>query len=153
MTSIILISLLTIGLILVVLEILFVPGTTIVGILGVLVTGTGIYYAFLTLDNQNAWSVLGVTVLVNISALIYGFKSGVWNKFSLKNSHTSRSFDDRLVDLVKGQEGIAISDIKPYGKADFGNRIYEVKSDAGFISVGTPLIIIKLEENRIIVKG
>jgi membrane-bound ClpP family serine protease len=55
--------------------------------------------------------------------------------------------------LVKGQEGIAISDIKPYGKAEFGNKIYEVKSGSGFIPVGTPLIIIKLEENRIIVKG
>ncbi len=143
----------SIGLILVLMEIIFVPGTTLVGILGVMVTGVGIYYAFLFLENQNAWIVLIITLVVNFLALLYGLKSGVWKKFALKESMTSRSFDDRLVGLMEGQQGMAVSDIKPYGKAEFEDKIYEVKSDAGFIPVGTQLRIVKLEENRIIVQG
>jgi hypothetical protein len=64
MTWLILISLLTIGLILVITEILFVPGTTLVGILGVVVTIGGIYYAFISFDSQLAWIILGLTLVV-----------------------------------------------------------------------------------------
>jgi membrane-bound ClpP family serine protease len=153
MAWVILGSLLSIGLILVLLEIIFVPGTTLVGILGVLFTGIGIFYSFITLDSQTAWLVLAVTLCINLLALIYGFKSGLWKKFALKEVISSRSFDERLYGLIEGQTGKAISDLKPYGKAEFGDKIYEVKSESGFISVGAELIIVKLEENRIIVKG
>jgi membrane-bound ClpP family serine protease len=152
MTWLILISLLTIGLILVITEILFVPGTTLVGILGVVVTIGGIYYAFISFDSQVAWIILGLTLLLNFSVIIYGFRSGVWKKFALKESITSRAFDDRLLGLEVGMEGKAISDLKPIGKAEFLDRIFEVKSNSGFISVGSKVFITKLENNTIIVK-
>lgn len=152
MTWFILISLLTIGLVLVITEILFVPGTTLVGILGVVVTIVGIYYAFISFDSQFAWIILGLTLLLNFSVLIYGFRSGVWKKFALKESITSRAFDDRLLGLEVGMEGKTISDLKPIGKAEFLNRIFEVKSNSGFISVGSKVFITKLENNTIIVK-
>jgi membrane-bound ClpP family serine protease len=148
----ILISLLTIGLILVITEILFVPGTTLVGILGVVVTIGGIYYAFISFDSQFAWIILGLTLLLNFSVLIFGFRSGVWKKFALKESITSRAFDDRLLGLEVGMEGKAISDLKPIGKAEFLDRIFEVKSNSGLISVGSKVFITKLENNTIIVK-
>lgn len=153
MTLLILGSLLTIGLILVLLEILFVPGTTLVGILGVLVTAAGVFYAFVRLDSQYAWMILGVTILVNFTALFYGFKSGVWKKFALKETISNRTFDDRLMGLTLGLEGKAVSDIKPIGKAEFLDKIYEVKSGTGLIPVGKTVIIHKLENNIIIVKS
>jgi membrane-bound ClpP family serine protease len=152
MTWFILVSLLLIGLILVLTEILFVPGTTLVGILGLAVTIGGIFYAFLKFDNNLAWIVVGSALFLNFTALVYGFKSGVWNKFALKEAITSRSFDDRLAGLEVGMEGKAISDIKPIGKAEFGDGIYEVKSDSGFIRVGSKVFITKLEDNKIIIK-
>lgn len=142
-----------IGLILVIAEILFVPGTTIVGIIGVLVTGVGIYYAFVTFDNQVAVMVLVATLVLNFGALIYGFRSGAWKKFALKSTIKSRAFDDRLKGLEVGMKGTAISDIKPIGKAEIGDGIYEVKSESGFISVGTVVFITKLENNIIIIKS
>ncbi|MFD2202778.1 NfeD family protein [Shivajiella indica] len=153
MTWFILVSLLLIGLVLVLTEILFVPGTTLVGLLGLIVTLGGIYYAFIKFDNNLAWIIVGAALLLNFSALVYGFRSGVWNKFALKEAITSRSFDDRLAGLEIGMEGKAISDIKPIGKAEFGERIYEVKSDSGFIMVGTKVFIARLEDNKIIIKS
>lgn len=153
MTWFILLSLLSIGLILILTEIIFVPGTTIIGILGLIFTGAGIYYSFLKFDTSIAWVIVGFALLANFMAIFYGFKSGVWNKFALKESMTSRSFDGRLLGLEIGMEGKAVSDIKPIGKAEFSEKIYEVKSDSGFISVGTIVFITKLEDNRIIVKN
>ncbi|AFL82822.1 membrane-bound serine protease (ClpP class) [Belliella baltica DSM 15883] len=152
MTWFILLSLLSIGLILILTEIIFVPGTTIIGILGLIFTGAGIYYSFLKFDPSIAWVILGFALLANFMAIFYGFKSGVWNKFALKEAMTSRSFDGRLLGLELGMKGKAVSDIKPIGKAEFLEKIYEVKSESGFISVGTIVFITKLEDNRIIVK-
>ena len=151
MTWLILITLIMIGLILVVTEILFVPGTTLVGIIGLFVTMGGIYYAFISFDTQVAWIILGITLLLNFTILFYGFRSGVWKKFALKESITSRAFDDRLLGLEIGMQGKTVSDLKPIGKAEFLDRIYEVKSNSGHISVGSKVIISKLENNTIIV--
>lgn len=146
-------TLLLIGLILVIAEILFVPGTTIVGIIGVFVTAVGIYYAFMTFDRQVAGLVLVATLVLNFGALFYGFRTGAWKKFALKSTIKSRAFDDRLKGLEIGMKGITISDVKPIGKAEIGEGIYEVKSESGFISVGTSVFITKLENNTIIIKS
>lgn len=151
MTWLILSSLLAIGMILVVTEILFVPGTTLVGILGIIVTIGGVYYAFISFDTQTAWLILGITVFMNCAVLFYGFRSGVWSKFALKEAITSRAFDDRLLGLEVGMEGKAVSDLKPIGKAEFAEKIFEVKSNSGHIPVGSKVIITKLENNTIIV--
>ncbi|TVP53036.1 MAG: nodulation protein NfeD [Mongoliibacter sp.] len=149
----ILISLILVGLILLLTEIIFVPGTTIIGILGLLFSIAGVYYGYISFGIETGRLVLGGTLLVNLALLVYGFRSGVWNKFSLKDTSTSRSFDDRLLGLEAGQEGKAVSDIKPFGKVEFRDNIYEVKSETGFIRVGSIVIISKLEDNKIIVKS
>ncbi|WP_449353855.1 NfeD family protein [Algoriphagus lacus] len=48
--------------------------------------------------------------------------------------------------------GKAVSDIKPFGKAAFGELVLEVKSEEGFIEVGKEVSIIKIENNKILVK-
>ncbi|EOZ99274.1 hypothetical protein A33Q_0652 [Indibacter alkaliphilus LW1] len=149
----ILISLILIGVVLLITEIIFVPGTTLIGILGLVFSGVGVYYGFVAFGNESGWIILSLTLLINFALLIYGFRSGIWTKFALKESITSRSFDDRLLGLEIGQQGKAVSDIKPFGKVEFGENIYEVKSDSGFIRVGTMVFISKLEDNKIIVKS
>ena len=147
----ILISLLILGIILVVVEVLFVPGTTIIGLLGIGVTAVGIYFAFRTFEPNTALIILGMTVIINLLVIIYGFRSGAWNKFSLKDTHTGGSYDDRLLGLEVGQKGRTISDFKPYGKVEIADKIYEAKSESGFLSPGTDVFIEKLENNRIII--
>jgi membrane-bound ClpP family serine protease len=152
MTWFVLIALLFIGFVLVSTEILFVPGTTVVGVVGLVFTAGGLYYAFIRFDNKEAYIILVVTLLLNFTALVYAFKSGVWNRFALKDAITSRSFDDRLLGLETGMEGKALSDIKPIGKAEFNEKIYEVKSDSGLVRTGETIYIHKLENNKIIIK-
>lgn len=51
-----------------------------------------------------------------------------------------------------GDEGVTISKISPMGKARFNEDYYEVKSYSGYIDPNTPVIIAKIESNKIIVK-
>jgi membrane-bound ClpP family serine protease len=145
-------SLLLTGLILLLVEILFIPGTTVVGVLGFLVSFAGIAYAFLSFDHTAALWITGFSVAANFAAVWYGFSSGVWKKFSLKSSIKGGAFDGRTAGLEVGMLGTSISDIKPFGKASFNEELYEVKSDSGFIEVGKLLEISKIENNKIIVK-
>lgn len=152
MEILILSSLLIIGLILLMVEMLFIPGTTIVGILGFAVSLAGIAYAFLTFDSNTALWITAGAAVVNLGAVWYGFSSGVWNRFSLKSSMEGGAFDGRTEGLEIGMKGKAISDIKPFGKVLLGEKIYEVKSEEGFIEVGKNVEIIKIENNKILVK-
>ncbi|HSF54690.1 MAG TPA: NfeD family protein [Algoriphagus sp.] len=152
MTLLILSSLLIIGLILLLVEVLFIPGTTVVGLMGLLVSIAGIAYAFLTFDSGTALWITAIAAILNLIAVWYGFSSGVWNRFSLKSSMQGGAFDGRTSGLTVGMSGKAISDIKPYGKVSFGDQIYEVKSEEGFIEVGKMVSIIKIENNKILVK-
>lgn len=152
MTLLILSSLLIIGLILLLIEVLFVPGTTIIGIIGFGVSLAGVVYAFASFDSEIAYWIVGVAAILNLIAVWYGFSSGVWNRFSLKTSMQGGAFDGRTTGLSVGMSGNAVSDIKPFGKVSFGENIYEVKSEEGFIEVGKAVTITKIENNKIIVK-
>lgn len=152
MTWLILLSLILFGALLVLVEVIFVPGTTVVGILGLIFTGMGIYYAFLSFPAGVAYTVAGLTIIVNIGFIVYGFKSGVWGRFALKQTIINGTFDGRLEGLEEGQKGMTLSDFKPFGKVEFGDKIYEAKSEGGFIASGTVVTILKIADNKIIIK-
>ncbi|SHO60515.1 NfeD family protein [Algoriphagus zhangzhouensis] len=152
MTILILSSLLIIGLILLMAETLFIPGTTVVGVLGLLISLAGVAYAFLTFPANIAWWITAIATVLNIAAVVYSFQSGVWQKLTLKNALEGGVFDGRTKGLEKGMEGKAISDLKPIGKGLFGDSIFEVKSESGFISVDSIITIMKIENNQILVK-
>ena len=152
MTILVLSSLLIIGLILLLAEVLFVPGTTVVGLFGLVVSLAGIAYAFLSFEPETAWWITGIAMILNLAAIVYGFSSGVWNRFSLKSAMQGGAFDGRTDGLQIGMPGKTSSDLKPVGKASLEDLVYEVKSESGFIPVETDITIIKIEINKIIVK-
>ena len=141
-----------IGLILLLAEVVFIPGTTVVGIFGLLVSIAGIVYAFVSYDQVTASWITAVAVAFNFAGIVYGFRSGVWEKFSHKSTLEGGTFDGRTSGLEEGMVGKAVSDIKPFGKALFGKVIYEVKSEQGFIPVESVVHIVKIENNKILIK-
>ncbi|GAA0879061.1 NfeD family protein [Algoriphagus jejuensis] len=152
MTILILSSLLSIGLILILIEVFLIPGTTFIGIIGFVTSLAGVYFAFLSYDSGTALWITSIAAILNIAAIWFGFTSGVWQRFSLKDTLKGGAFDGRTIGLAEGMIGRAISDIKPFGKVIFGDQVYEVKSEEGFIEVGKTVNIIKIEKNKILVK-
>lgn len=149
MEILVLSSLLLIGLVLLLIETLFIPGTTVVGVFGFLVSGAGIFFAFLNFEYSVALGITGISLGINFGAVWYGFGAGVWKKFSLKSTQSGGAFDGRTDGLEVGMKGLAVSDIKPYGKASFNELWVEVKSESGFIEVNSLVTIIKIENNKI----
>lgn len=140
------------GISLIIVEIIFVPGTTIVGILGFLVGIYGVYRSYELYGVDTGHIVLAVSMTAGLAAVILSFKSGAWNKFSNKSVMKTPVNEGLTSGLEIGQEGKCISSLKPVGKAEFDNKEYEVSSLGPFVLENTAIKIIKLERNKIIVE-
>ena len=153
MTAWLIITLLIlIGLALINIEIVFVPGTTIVGLMGVILAGAGIFYTFKKFDNSTGFLVLGITLIFCLASIIYFFKNETWKGMALHDSMKGRVNEGLLVTLEPGTEGVAISSLRPYGKAEFLKKQYEVCTVGDYVEAGTKISIIKIEPNKILVE-
>jgi len=146
------ISLILFGLFLVVAEIIFVPGTTLVGIVGFIFLATGIGFSFNYFGSETGWTTVGITSVASGLILYYSFKANVWSRFSLKSTIKSKVNEGELDTLIVGTEGQAVSALRPIGKAEIQNKMYEVKTQGEYLDSGSKIRIIKIESNQIIVE-
>lgn len=147
------VGLIIIGIILVVVEVILVPGTTLVGILGMLAIILGIYLGFEYFDQATGWWIMAGSSLIFALTVFYGFKSKTWEKFSLKGSIKSKVNEGLTSALQPGDIGTTISVLRPVGKAEFNEKEYEVKSFGEYIESGTEIRIVKVEMNNIFVEA
>ena len=149
---IIIVALLAMGLALIIAEIVFIPGTTLVGVLGLVFSIAGIVISYQHFGSDVGFSIMLGMGLITAAALYYSFKSGVWSKFSLKDSNQSKVNEGMVSDLTIGDEGKALSTLRPVGKAQFKNQEYEVKTLGDYVDNGTAVRIKLIISNQIIVE-
>jgi len=140
------------GLFLLVAEIIFVPGTTVVGILGFIFSAYGIYLGYDYFGPTTGTIILLGTLLLNVLALVIAFKGKSWERFSLKNTMAGKFNDDFKYDIKEGDTGVTISSLKPIGKAMFGEHETEVRSDGGFVAENIEIEVKRIESSKIFVK-
>ncbi len=145
-------SLIIFGLGLIVAEIIFVPGTTLVGVLGFIFLTIGVGLSFSYFGKETGWITVGGAAISSGLVLYFSFKANVWGRFALKSSSQSKVNEGELTGLAPGQEGIALSALRPVGKAEVGSKTYEVKTMGGYVSSGTKIRIIQILSNQIIVE-
>lgn len=149
---IIIVALLAIGLALIIAEIVFIPGTTLVGILGLVFAIAGIVISYEHFGSEvGLWILVGMG-LATAGALYYSFTSGVWSKFSLKTSHQGKVNEGLVAELMVGDEGKTLSTLRPVGKARFKEQEYEVKTLGDYVDHGMPIRIKLIVSNQIIVE-
>jgi membrane-bound ClpP family serine protease len=145
-------SLILFGLALIVVEIIFVPGTTLVGLIGFGLLALGVGLSFSYFGNTIGWATTGGTALLSALTIIYCFKSNAWGRFSLKTSMDSKVNEGALKDLHVGIEGVTVSALRPIGKAELNHQVYEVKTFGDYLDTGKKIRIIEIVSNQIIVE-
>lgn len=149
---VIIIALLTIGLGLIIIELVFIPGTTVVGLLGLIFTIVGIVISYRHFgDNVGLYILLGTSATALITLFI-SFRSGAWARFSHKSSIDSKVNEDMLRALNVGDEGTTRSDLRPIGTAEFGEKNFEVRTTGSFLETGTRVKIVRIQSHQIIVE-
>lgn len=149
---IVLLSLLLFGIVLLVIEIIFIPGTTIFGLLGFISAAIGIYISFQQLGTQ-----IGLAIFVGFSglalvAIYFSLKADIWKRFALRTSINSRVNDEHKILLLIGDQGKAISALRPSGKAEFENTEVEVHTRGTFVDAGCLIKVVAVDNNQVVVE-
>ena len=145
----IIIAILLLGVLLLLLEILFVPGTTVVGIGGLVLLAIGIYLAYATQGAGVGHIAVSSSTVVVIAALIVLLKGKTWERLALKNTITGVSGQVATDVVIIGEKGTTVGRLNPSGKANFGEQIVEVHTSGDFIDGDTPIEVVKVTQNRI----
>ncbi len=147
------IMLIVIGVILLLLEFLVIPGTTIAAIGGVLFIGAGIYLSYETFGSETGNYVLLGSIGFLVISIIWALRWGTWRKFMLNENVEGVVSQTESEDEVKvGDEGTCISRLNPMGRVRINGKSYEARSYDAYVNEQTKIKIVKVESNKLIVK-
>ena len=151
MTWTAIVILLLIGILLITLEIVALPGA-IAGIVGVIMLGVGVWQSYATYGTVSGNIVLLVSVVVCILLLVFFMRSKTWRFFGLKTEIDSKvnTIDENL--LTVGVRGRTVSRLAPTGKANINGQIVEVHTVSEFVNENEEVEITKIEGYKITVK-
>jgi membrane-bound ClpP family serine protease len=150
MTFGIILFLFLLGLLLILVEIFITPGF-IVGILGIGAISGSVYMTFNNYGPQKGWLFLGIATVILVTMIVIALRSGVWQKWALKdNVSGSINVNDAFMPEM-GMEGVALSALRPMGKAEINDEIVEVQTESDFIDAKTPIKVSKIVDNKIYV--
>jgi membrane-bound serine protease (ClpP class) len=158
------------GMALLVVELLFIPGFGFVGILGI---GMMLWALFDAMVEKYpggpwypTWPVMQIPLLklsvsligTAVAAMLLGkylpetrlFKNiGLETTTSRKDGYAASDDSQSLV----GLEGRALSALRPAGSAEFGNQRLDVVTRGDYLASGTPIRVVESHGNRIIVEA
>lgn len=152
MDIILVITFVVLGIAFFILEIFFLPGVSIGGIVGTLFTGAGIWYAFAKIGTTAGWIVVAVSVIILLLAIVYFIKGKPLDKMALDKELES----DNLYDMSKvavGDRGVTLSRLAPMGKVLVNGEEYEAKFREGFLDRGVEIEVVEIEGNVLVVRS
>ena len=146
--------LILLGIMLLLIEFLIIPGVTIAGIGGFILIAGGIFSAYRTYGAKFGNITLAITVLVLIIIFSFALRARTWKKIAL-NTKINGSVDNIKKEgkFTIGERGKTITKLAPIGKAMFNDKIIEAKSLSGYIDENTEVEIIKIQNTNVIVKS
>jgi membrane-bound ClpP family serine protease len=148
------IFLILLGLLLFIIEFMLIPGITIAGVGGALCIIIGIILSFTTFGTGTGMAVLGGTALLLIVSTVLMLRSQTWKKFMLKTS-----IDGKVDNIGKeegrvkpGDRGVTVTRLVPGGKVLVNGEYFEAKSVDILIDPRQEIEVIRIEDNKVIVK-
>ena len=148
------IILILVGLILLLVETLLIPGFAVTGILGLCSLAAACYLAFTTLGNT-AGIIITIGCIVLAAALIvWVMRSSTWKKATLNTKIDSKvDVNAGQTTVAVGSKGVALTRLAPMGMVRFedGTKA-EVSSSDGFLDQGSEVIVTSVENEKIFIK-
>ena len=157
------IIILMLGLVLILVEIIVIPGFGFAGILGLCL----VLYSFYSMlignyptiqEIETAYRSLMISISITTILSFFIFKYFVNSKYyrqlvpiSSQGSTEGYSISKNYEELI-GKEGHVISDLRPAGKVNIDSKDFHAISQGNYIEKNSKIIIIGVDENQLIVK-
>jgi membrane-bound ClpP family serine protease len=139
------------GVVLMLLEILVIPGTTVAGFGALVLLGLGVYFSYTSYGIQTGHFVLGGTLLFLVISLVFSLRARTWKRFML-NSSVDGQVNTIETEVKTGDTGTSVSSLNPMGKVLINGEYYEARAINVLIDPNTQVIVTKIEGNILIVK-
>jgi membrane-bound serine protease (ClpP class) len=156
--------LLGLGLLALAVEVFVIPGFGAAGILGAVALAAAVMLAMIggsptAADVMQAFAVLGASLVITV-AVAYAWlrhlpSSGRFAGLFLHGGAAqSEGYISaaRRADLV-GLDGVALTDLRPAGAAQFGVERVDVVTEGEYVAQGTPVRVVRSEGYRHVVRG
>ena len=144
--------LLLIGIVLILVEIFFLPGITFAAIGGALFTAGGLWFAY-TRMGATAGNIALVSGVVAFGvSFLYLVKSKALNKIALDTNVESTVADEDVLKIQPGDRGMTISRLNPIGKARVNDIVVEAKTLGDFVDEGVAITVLKVFPTQVVVK-
>ena len=144
------ITLILVGIVLIIAEILLVPGIGVAGVLGLLSMGGSCWYAFYEFGNLTGAIVTAVTTVVLVVFAVVVLRAQTWKKMTL-NTKIESKVNNMPIELRVADRGRTVTRLAPMGSVRFGNEVVEVKALEGMIDPDIEVEICLMEEGKIYV--
>ncbi|MEK6608051.1 MAG: NfeD family protein [Myxococcota bacterium] len=146
-------ALVVLGIVLLAIELLVIPGFGVVGVLGIAAIAGGGLVAWSKLGPLGGMLAFGAGIAA-AAALLWAFKhSPIASSLVLGESHAGfRAHEGGLSALV-GKDGVADTPLRPAGSATFGETRVDVVTDGVFVEAGTPVRVVGVEGMRVVVEA
>jgi len=148
----VIIALVIIGILLLLVEFLIVPGVTVAGVAGTLLIIGGVFCGYYFHEAPLSHYILLATIGVILLVFIAAFKTKTWSKMGLETSIDGHIESINEEKFKTGDQGKAISRLAPIGKVMIHDTIMEARSMGGYIDANTEIVIIRTEKNKLFVK-
>ncbi len=143
--------LMVVAIVLILLEIFMLPGITVAGVGGFIFAAGGLIYAY-SVDTLAGNMTLAVSLLVFAATFVWLLRSKSFSRVALKTDVDSRLVSSRDLGIIPGDEGLTLSRLAPIGKARINGIMVEAKSMDELIDENTPVEVVRVDSNNIIVK-
>lgn len=152
MTLSVVLAIILLGILLILLEVLLIPGISVAGIAGSILTFGGIVAAFYYHGMSIGIASLGVSTVAIGAAWFILLKTGASNWMANHEVVVGKGIESKK-DLVKiGDTGVTISRLNPIGKAEINGKLVEVTCQSGFVEQDTQISVVETSPNSILVK-
>lgn len=144
--------LILIGIALLVLEVLVVPGVGVVGVVGFAMMVAGVWISYTDIGIAEGNIVLISTVLVNVVGIVLMLRSKTWKNAMLKTQISGKVNVIEADKIHAGDHGKTISRCAPMGKARINGLMVEVSSQSEFIDQDVEIEVFRIQGNKIYIK-
>lgn len=149
--TVIIIALLSVAILLVILELFFLPGLSVAGFLSVVFYGVAIYYSFSHLGSVAGVITLVVAVLFTLFFIWYFMRSRTLDKMSL-HTNIENTAPTRISQSISvGDCGVTLSRLNPMGKVLIGDITVEARA-IEFIDESTHIRVVKVDATNVLVE-
>lgn len=140
------------ALLLLLVELFVIPGSSLAAILSAICLTWAVAYAFINISALAGIITLIIALILGSCVLITFMRSKTLDKVALTEEVSSTVDRSVAAQVQVGDKGYAVTRLALIGNAEINGHVVEVRSADGFLNEKTPVIVTCITDNEIIVQ-